>query len=317
MSDEHGTGEQPATPEQSPRPRPQAPLEPVNLDDPWLLDRVLSGDAGDEWSSLAELFAAASGPAESDEVDGERGAVQSFMAAREAAAVGRERARGASGHAARRVAVVSTLMAGKFAAVTVAGIVTLGAGGMAAAAYTGLLPAPLQDVAHRTIGAPLPERSTLSPSTSTSSTPTPTPEATSSSSTTTRVQQSDTSTTTTSTAEQTVTSTAELCVDWQQQQLAATDPEFTSLTLAASGSTSIDAFCASLTSPTTEPAPEPQATPTIDPTATPSDTSSPTSPPESPSPTSASDTSPPPPMTASDEPTAPPTELPTTEPTGP
>jgi hypothetical protein len=315
MSDEHGTGEQPATPEQSPRPRPQAPLEPVHLDDPWLLDRVLSGDAGDEWSSLAELFAAASGPAEADEVDGERGAVESFMAARDAAAAGRGRARGAGGHGARRVAVVSTLMAGKFAAVTVAGIVTLGAGGMAAAAYTGLLPAPLQDVAHRTIGAPLPERTTLSPSASTS--PTPTPEPTTSTPTTTRVQQTDTSTFTTSTTEKTAPSTSQLCVDWQQQQLVATDPAFTSLTLAASGSTSVDAFCASLTSPTTEPAPEPQATPTIDPTATPSDTASPASPPPSPSPSTASDQPTPPPMTASDQPTASSTQPPTTEPTGP
>jgi hypothetical protein len=317
MSDEHGTGEQPATPEQSPRLRPQAPLEPSHLDDPWLLDRVLSGDGGDGWSPLAELFAAAAGPAEPDEVDGERDAVESFLAAREAAreaaATGREPARGSGGHGARRVAVVSTLMAGKFAAVTVAGIVTLGAGGMAAAAYTGLLPAPLQDVAHRTIGAPLPERTTLSATASTS--PTPTPETTTTTSTKTRTQQSDASTSTTSTAKQPAPSTAELCVDWQQQQLATTDPAFTSLTLAASGSTSIDSFCASLTSPTTEPAPAPQATPTTDPTATPSDTASPTSPPASPS--TASDQPVPPPMTASDQPTASPTEPPTTEPTGP
>ena len=164
MSDEHGNGEQPATPEQSPRPRPQAPLDHAHLDDPWLLDRVLSGDGGEEWTTLAELFAAASGPAEPDEVDGEDAAVASFLAAREAAAAGRSRTSG--GRGARRVAVVSTLMAGKFAAVTVAGVVTLGAGGMAAAAYTGILPAPLQDVAHRTIGAPLPDRTTLSPSAS-------------------------------------------------------------------------------------------------------------------------------------------------------
>jgi hypothetical protein len=316
MSDEqHGTGEQPATPEQqSPRQTPQAPLEPAHLDDPWLLDRVLSGDAGDEWSSLAELFAAAAGPAEPDEVAGERVAVASFMAAWEAAETGREPARGSGTHGARRVAVVSTLMAGKFAAVTVAGIVTLGAGGMAAAAYTGLLPAPLQDVAHRTIGAPLPDRTTLSPSASTS--PTPTPEATTTTSTKERTQ-SDPSTSTTSSAPEPALSTTDLCVDWQQQKLATTGSAFTSLTLAASGSTSIDAFCASLTSPTTEPAPEPQATPTIDPTATPADTSSPTSSPSSSSPSTASDQPAPPPMTASDQPTAPTTEPPTTEPTGP
>jgi hypothetical protein len=304
MSDEHGNGEQPATPKQSPRPRPQAPLDHAHLDDPWLLDRVLSGDGGEEWTTLAELFAAASGPAEPDEVDGERAAVASFLAAREAAAAGRSRTSG--GRGARRVAVVSTLMAGKFAAVTVAGVVTLGAGGMAAAAYTGILPAPLQDVAHRTIGAPLPDRTfTATPS------PTPEPDETPTTSATVRTQQGEPSTSTTSAAQQPVPSTTDLCVDWQKQHLETTGPAFTTLTQAASGSTSIDAFCASLTSPTTAPTESP-ATPTSEPTTPPSDGPSSSSPP----PSTASD-EPTPPMTASDQPTAPPTEQPTTEPTGP
>lgn len=282
-------------------------LDPV--DDPWLLDRVLSGDGGHPWSSLAELFAAASGPAEPDELRGERAAVASFQAARAAAA-----SRRAEQGGARRVAVVSTLMAGKFAAVTVAGLVTLGAGGMAAAAYTGLLPAPLQDVAHRTIGAPLPDRTTLRPTPS----DTPSATATSAPASPVRSHRSGTSTTTSSVV-QPARTVVDLCADWQQQQLATTGPAFAALTQAASGATSLDAFCASLTTPTTQPTTAPSATATVDPTATPSDTTSPSQT-QAPSPTTASDEPTPPPMTASDQPAAPtqePTEKPVGEPTGP
>jgi hypothetical protein len=327
MSDEQRrTGEQPPTPEdQGHASAPQGPLErtpqpdavstPDPVDDPWLLDRVLSGGGGDQWSSLAELFAAASGPAEPDELRGERAAVHSFQAARAAAATSRaKQATAPGGRGARRVAVVSTLMAGKFAAVTVAGLVTLGAGGVAAAAYTGLLPAPLQDVAHRTIGAPMPDRTTLTPAPSATPSATPTTAAASPS----RSHRSDPSTRTASVT-QPVRTVAELCVDWRRQQLATTAPAFATLTQAASGATSLDAFCASLTTPTTEPTTAPSPTATVDPTATPSDTTSPSETPPA-SPTTASDEPSPPLMTASDQPAAPtqePGAEPVDKPTGP
>lgn len=316
MSDERRTGEQPPTPdEQGHAPLPQGPVEHAQLDDPWLLDRLLSGEAGEEWSSVTELLAAAVGPTEPDELRGERAAVTSFQSARAAAATRREQQGGTAGRGARRVAVVSTLMAGKFAAVTVAGIVTLGAGGMAAAAYTGILPAPLQDVAHRTIGAPLPNRTGLL--TTPTPTPEPSPSATTSDPTSAPSRQSGTSATTTS-AVQPARPVADLCADWRQQQLSTVGPAIAVLTQAA-GSTSIDAFCASLTTPTTEPTATPSETPTTDPTATPSDTASPSET-STPSPTTASDSPTTPPMTASDQPTAPtqqPTTSPTNKPTGP
>lgn len=297
--DQRPSGEQPRTPdEQAPRPEtPEGRLahDLASVDDPWLLDRVVSGEAGDDWASVSELLNAAAGHAEPHETHGEQVAVASFLAARAAAAGSSAR----GGRAAGRVAAVSTLLAGKFAAVTIAGVVTLGAGGMAAAAYSGILPAPLQDVAHRTIGAPLPNQDELPPTT----VPTPSetvthPVPTTTSSTTSPRTRHSTSApaTTTSVPQQPGRPVAELCAAWRQQLLPTSAPGFLQLTQAADGA-SLDVFCRITTSPTQSPT----STPTTDPT--PSDSASPTGDPSTP-PVTASDEPSSPPMTASDQPTA-------------
>jgi hypothetical protein len=311
MNDEQRpTGEQPPTPDESAD-------HLVSVDEPWLLERVRAGEAGDAWAGVAELLEAAAGPPEPHELHGERAAVSSFLAAREAAAARH------TGHGARRVAVVSTLMAGKFAAFTVAGLVTLGAGGMAAAAYTGLLPGPLQDVAHRTIGAPLPDRGSVhpptpsvAPTTSTPSQAAPTSAAAPPARTTTTSSTTAAGSRTTTTTTSVLPSVADLCTAWRHETLSTSGAGFAALS-AAAGSSSIDDFCASLSSPTTAPA-SPTTTPTAEPTATPSDTPAPTGEPTTTPPSTASDQPTPPVITASDQPPPPPTrEKPGDEPTGP
>lgn len=299
--DQRRSGEQPRTPdEQAPRPvtsEGQLARDLASVDDPWLLDRVVSGQAGDDWASVTELLNAAAGRAEPRETVGEQEAVASFLAARAAAAGSSAR----GGRVAGRAAAVSSLLAGKFAAVTIAGVVTLGAGGMAAAAYSGILPAPLQDVAHRAIGAPLPNQDELpattvptpsdtvthpAPSTTSSTTPSGTRRPTTAPATTTMVTQ------------QPGRPVAELCAAWRQQLLPTSAPGFLQLTQAAGGA-SLDVFCRITPSPTQSPT----STPTAEPTATSSDTGSPTGDPSTP-PVTASDESSSPPMTASDQPTS-------------
>lgn len=297
--DQRRSGEQPPTPDE-PAPRPVTPQgqpahDLASVDDPWLLDRVVSGEAGDGWASVAQLLNAAAGPAQGAEIDGEQEAVASFLAARAAAAASPAR----GGRAAGRVAAVSTLLAGKFAAVTVAGVVTLGAGGMAAAAYSGILPAPLQDVAHRAIGAPLPTPDELRP---TAPTPAASPTATHQAAVTVgptsvpRPRSSTTAPAGTTAPPAQPRPVAELCAAWRQQLLPTSAPGFLQLTQAAGG-TSLDIYCG--ITPSSTPTQEP--TPTAEPTATPSDTATPTDDPTGP-PATASDEPSPPPLTASDQP---------------
>jgi hypothetical protein len=298
MSDEqHPTGDQHQTPDD--------PAGDRLTDDPWLLDRVLSGEAGAPWAAVADLFVAASGPAEADELAGERESVASFVAARTAAP--RQAGRVGTAQGARRVAMVSTLMAGKFAAVTVAGVVTLGAGGMAAAAYSGILPAPLQDVAHRAIGAPLPNRNDLKPA------PSATPSASPTTPAATRHHNPASRTSGSSTAS--ARSVGELCASWRLQQLATTGSAYARLTKAAHG-TSLDVFCAPQATATTDPTSVPTTTPTGEPTSSPSATASPSETPTSTGPATASDAPTTPSATASGQPTPPPLQAPDNQPTG-
>ncbi len=308
MSDEQRrTGEQPRTPDE-PTPRPTTPegrSVPDVADDPWLLDRVLSGEAGESWASVTALLTAAGSPPEAAELEGESEAVASFLAARQtsgaAPRTGRATARGAG-----RVAIMSTLLAGRFAAVTMAGVVTLGAGGMAAAAYTGRLPAPLQDVAHRTIGAPMPDRGQLQPAAV--ATPAGTHPAAPGPAVAPHSQHATPRRTTSpSTTQQPARSVAELCAAWRQQLLPTSAPGFVQLSQAA-GSTSVDAFCSS--SPSTSPTQAPTSTGTA------SDSPAPTGEPTSTAPATASDQPSPPPMTASDQPAPPTTTEPVDQPTG-
>jgi hypothetical protein len=103
-----------------------------------LLGMILDGqsippDAPDDMHALAETLAALAGPAGPDELAGEA-AVR--------AAVTRKASR-AGVSAARPARVAAGLVAA-----------TIGLGGTAAAAYTGELPGPAQDFAHRVIHAP-------------------------------------------------------------------------------------------------------------------------------------------------------------------
>jgi hypothetical protein len=128
----------------------------------WLPDRLLAAaelDRGD--AALAAMLAVARGPGTTGELAGEPAVLSAYQAAMvpaeptPAAAAVRtvtvtptitERVR-ARGTGVRRLAARST-------AAVIAVLATLSLGGVATAAYTGALPAPLQDFAHRYIGAP-------------------------------------------------------------------------------------------------------------------------------------------------------------------
>jgi hypothetical protein len=113
-----------------------------------VLDRLLDGDFAEHPTPavtvLAALLAAAAAPASGRELAGQKAAVAAFV---------RERDAGGHRHsAARRRSMLATLLGTKLAAAAAAGAV--GFGGLAAAAYAGALPAPIQDFAHQTVGAP-------------------------------------------------------------------------------------------------------------------------------------------------------------------
>lgn len=119
-------------------------------DDLWLVDRLLAGDPHGSDPSLTALLAAATAPATSGELAGEETFVAAFTQAS-------RRTQGVSSSPsitsrARRLPVLTTLLAGKVVAAAAAGGIAIA--GTAAAAYTGNLPDALQDVAHQTIGAP-------------------------------------------------------------------------------------------------------------------------------------------------------------------
>lgn len=126
-------------------------------DDPWMIDRLLAGEpaagdppAGDPptggSTALADLLSAATAPGTPGELAGEEAVMAAFLA----------RSSGISSPShpsrARRLPLLSTLLAGKVVAAAAAGGIAIA--GTAAAAYTGNLPDALQDVAHQTIGAP-------------------------------------------------------------------------------------------------------------------------------------------------------------------
>jgi hypothetical protein len=116
-------------------------------EDLWLVDRLLAGEPRGDNEALTALIAAASAPGTPDELAGESAVVAAFTRA----------SRGVSPSSplpsrARRLPVLSTLLAGKVVAAAAAGGIAIA--GTAAAAYTGNLPDALQDVAHQTIGAP-------------------------------------------------------------------------------------------------------------------------------------------------------------------
>ncbi len=129
---------------QHPRPHEHEPAT-----DPWLLDRLLAGPAGDDLvddggAALAELFAAMTAPPTEADLVGLDAALAAFVAHQSETA--RSWGWGPATMARRLVA--------RPAAVLVASAGVLTAGAVAAAAYGGVLPPTLQDIAHHAIGAP-------------------------------------------------------------------------------------------------------------------------------------------------------------------
>jgi hypothetical protein len=143
-------------------PRPHRADMPAGPDE--ALDALLAGElrpdaGGDGLRPVADLLAALTAPAGADELAGHAQALAEFRQTRLAAAsqqdaaprrlagavaapVPRRARRPRSGPATRAAAATATL-----AAVL---------GGLASAAYAGVLPAPVQQVAHEIIGAPPP-----------------------------------------------------------------------------------------------------------------------------------------------------------------
>ncbi len=127
------------------------PLTPAGEPtDPWLVDRLLSGDslepgAGAEARAINDLVAALRAPALTAELVGESAALDAFDDVMQHGG-GRRRV-------ARRVSTLATLVGGKIAlsAAAAAAATTVAT---VAAAYTGVLPEPVQNFAHHTIGAP-------------------------------------------------------------------------------------------------------------------------------------------------------------------
>ena len=140
---------------QHPRPPEHEPAT-----DPWLLDRLLAGPAGDDLvddgdAALAELFAAMTAPPTEADLVGLDAALAAFVAHQSETArswgwgpatMARSWGWGPATMARRLVA--------RPAAVLVASAGVLTAGAVAAAAYGGVLPPTLQDIAHHAIGAP-------------------------------------------------------------------------------------------------------------------------------------------------------------------
>ncbi len=125
------------------------PPEHESATDPWLLDRLLAGsaagdpvDAGE--AELADLLAAMTAPATEADLVGLDSAVAAFVARQST------QAQVPSPDRSRLTRRLLRLPAAVVAAS--AGALTVGA--VAAAAYGGVLPSALQDIAHRTIGAP-------------------------------------------------------------------------------------------------------------------------------------------------------------------
>jgi len=138
---------------------PPAPTEPPP--EGWLPDR-LSGSTNDRGDmALAGMIAAAQAGATAEELAGEEAVLTAYRAAMGAAPAAASTTRAvtvtsARARRAREGGRGLRLLAARSTAAVVAAVATITLGGVATAAYTGVLPAALQDFAHRHIGAPLP-----------------------------------------------------------------------------------------------------------------------------------------------------------------
>jgi hypothetical protein len=113
--------------------------------DALLAGNLLAEDTAEGLRPVAEAIAALNGAPAASELAAEANALAVF---RGAVGMSAEPARSRR----RRRPLLTSLISAKFAAAAVAAAVTLGAA--AAAAYAGALPAPVQKLAHDTIGAP-------------------------------------------------------------------------------------------------------------------------------------------------------------------
>jgi hypothetical protein len=118
------------------------PTEPPQIED-LLGDGADTAAAQSEWQPVSKLLQAANGPATFSELNGEAAAMAAFR-------------RGHLGAPTRqplvRLRMLTTLLSGKIAASLACA--ALGLTGAAGAAFANVLPAPIQNLAHDTIGAP-------------------------------------------------------------------------------------------------------------------------------------------------------------------
>ena len=227
---------------------PDNPHPPMDAqpDDLWLLDRLLAGEARAASPALAALLASAASPASPQELAGEAAAVAAFVKVRAGVSSARTRTR------ARRIPMLTTLLASKLAVAAAAGGIAVA--GTAAAAYTGSLPDGLQDLAHHSIAAPGPSSPVGTSQDHPTSTPTdrPTPTGTVG-------------------PDATRAAAFGLCTAHQHGGLAPTSVAYRSLAKAAGGTSRIGTFCASVTHPgratTAHPTEAPASHPTGAPTS--------------------------------------------------
>jgi len=210
-------------------------------EDLWLLDRLLAGEAHAASPELAALLASAASPGSALELAGEAAAVAAFVAMGTGVSRSRTRTR------ARRIPMLTTLLASKLAVAAAVGGIAVA--GTAAAAYTGSLPDGPQDLAHHGIAAPRPSSSVGSAHDRPASTPTRRAARTG-------AVGPDT----------TGPAAFGLCTAHQHGGLAPTSVAYRSLAKAAGGASGIGTYCASVTHPGHATTGHPTGAPTSHPT---------------------------------------------------
>lgn len=196
-------------------------------EDLWLVDRLLAGDPHGESPALTSLLAATTAPATPREHAGEEAVLAAFAAASLGLSPSPLRA--------RRLSMLSTLLAGKV--VTAAAAAGIAIAGTAAAAYTGSLPDRLQDIAHTTIGAPAAHHADNAGRTPVTA-HMPAPSATGRPATATPVG-----------PDASGTAAFGLCTAWGKGGLATKSVAYDSLVRAAGGADKIKDYCATVAHP--------------------------------------------------------------------
>ena len=238
-----------------------------------MVDRLLAGDptAGGS-AALTALLAAATAPGTPGELAGEEAVLEAFHAAGSGVSSSPTPSR------ARRLPLLSTLLASKVVAAAAAGGIAIA--GTAAAAYTGNLPDALQDVAHQTIGAPA---ATDNPSADRPEAPAETPTGRPATATPVGPDASG-------------HAAFGLCTAWDKGGVAKTSVAYDALVKAAGGEDKIKAYCATVAHPgksadhptgapttpaarpTTHPTEAPESESTTHATGAPADVPTPTAP---------------------------------------